>query len=73
MHISTYFGYMSCRGMIDYTSMSAIPAIFNSFYLTVSADPLSPATVENLTAIRVRLPFSWNTEALVNMEMSCVT
>ena len=42
-------------------------------YLTVSADPLSPPTVENLTAIGVFLPMFEKTLALQYFVMSCVT
>jgi hypothetical protein len=42
-------------------------------YLIVSADPLSPVTNENRTAIGVFLPMCENTTALVYCVMSCVT
>jgi hypothetical protein len=42
-------------------------------YLAVSADPLSPPTVENLTATGVCLPTREKTLALQMSVMSCVT
>jgi hypothetical protein len=42
-------------------------------HLTVSALPLSPAAVENRTAILVFFPTDWNTVAFVYMVMSLVT
>jgi hypothetical protein len=42
-------------------------------YLTVSADPLSPPTVENRIAIGVFLPTFEKTLALQYFVMSCVT
>lgn len=41
--------------------------------LLVSAEPLSPHTVENLAAMGVCFPTSENTEARVRCVMSCVT
>ena len=42
-------------------------------YLTVSAEPLSPPTVENLTAMGVFFPIFENTFALQYLVISCVT
>lgn len=42
-------------------------------YLTVSAEPLSPPTVENLTATGVCFPTLENKSALQYCVMSCVT
>lgn len=42
-------------------------------YLTVSADPFSPPTVENLTATGVCLPMLENKSALQYCVISCVT
>lgn len=42
-------------------------------YLTVSADPLSPPTVENLTATGVCFPIAENKSALQYFVISLVT
>lgn len=42
-------------------------------YLTVSAEPLSPPTVENLTAMGVRFPIEEKTFALEYFVISWVT
>lgn len=42
-------------------------------YLAVSADPLSPPTVENLAATGVCFPTHENISALQNFVISCVT
>lgn len=44
-----------------------------NIYLTVSADPLSPPTVENLTATGVCFPMLENISALQYFVISCVT
>lgn len=50
-----------------------IPRYAITFHLTVSAEPLSPPTVEKRTVIGVFLPIAEKTLALVYLEMSCVT
>jgi hypothetical protein len=51
----------------------ALTNVANPTYLTVSADPLSPPTVENRIAIGVFLPTFEKTLALQYFVMSCVT
>lgn len=47
--------------------------IFSIHYLTVSAEPLSPPTVEHLIAIGVFFPMVEKTLALQYLVISCVT
>lgn len=53
-----------CKKFFKFTTSS----IF--YYLTVSAEPLSPPTVEHLTAIGVLLPILENTLALQYLVIS---
>ncbi len=74
--------FMELKGLLGHLryqlkAINHFVLVYNHYgfvlYLAVSAEPLSPPTVEHLTASGVRFPISLKSLALVYFVMSWVT